>query len=823
VAVRDQPRVIEDLAAIPIRAPNGRLFHLGEFATIRMEEDAQGQFLRIDRNPALAMSVKREPGADAIRTADAVRKAIDELQKQMPAGARIKVTGDESVRLKKDLDDLKKRGLWAFGAVLVVLSLMLLDWKAVSLVMGSTAVAIAGTALSLYILQIPANLLTLAGLGMGIGILVQDSLIVANRLRSAADTSQEARIDATGRITPAVVGSTLTTGVVLFPFMYLQGNSRAAFVPFAAAFLLALFWSVITAITVVPALAGRHRFKPHQWRWGLRQYSRIVGWTLRLRPLTLLITVGLLALLSWGFVKKVPRFAWGGSGFGQQQTSLSVSLFFPRGSDPATLDAAMKDFESIVGDRPEIEQIVTQSSGTSGAYMNVLFTDEGGFTAVPLQLQEELTQRAVFIGGATVSVRGQGPGFSAGSGGSMMSSFRIKILGYSYTGVENLANSLKERLELIPRVREVNTNSAAMMYGGGQKSYMVTLEPDRSTLARHGITAAQFGSAVAREMRSPSNQQLLEIDGEEIPVYVKDAGSRTRTLDELKEALVPNALGSPVRISDLAAVKEREALSAIERQDQQYIRILSYDFRGPAKLANRTHTAFMKSIQVPPGYTVAENTYSWGGEDTSQKGLWLVFGIGIALVTLAVALVFDSAWAAWMVLLSLPLALGGVVAAFWIFNAAFTREAAVGAILVIGLAVHQAILLIDAALNARRRRVDAGIRKTLDAASVSRAAVDRAGMVLLVTFASLASLIPLAYGQKTSSQFGAIALATAGGTIAGTIGTMFIMPALLFGRRESRRRRRNWFRWLRIFRFWGRSKASAPVPSPVGAGGEDVT
>jgi multidrug efflux pump subunit AcrB len=454
--------------------------------------------------------------------------------------------------------------------------------------------------------------------------------------------------------------------------------------------------------------------------------------------------------------------------------------------------------------------------------MNILFTEEGAFTAVPLQLQEELTQRAVFIGGATVSVYGQGPGFSAGGGGSMMSSFRIKILGYSYTGVEQLANNLKARLELIPRVRDVNTNSASMMYGG-QKSYMVTLEPDRGALGRHGITAAQFSAAVGREMRSPSNQQLLEIDGEEIPVYVKDAGSRMRTLDELKEALVPNALGSPVRIADLAAVNEREALSRIERQDQQYIRILSYDFRGPAKLANRTHTAFMKSISVPPGYTVAESTYSWDGEDTSQKGLWLVFGIGIALVLLAVALVFDSAWAAWMVFLSLPLALGGVVAAFWMFNAAFTREAAVGAILVIGLAVHQAILLIDAALNGRRRRVEAGIRKSLDAAAVTRAAVDRAGMILLVTFASLASLIPLAYAQKTTSLFGAIALATAGGTIAGTIGTMFVMPALLFGRRESKRRKRGWFRWLRVFKFWGRRREAPMVVSPVGAGGADVT
>ena len=155
------------------------------------------------------------------------------------------------------------------------------------------------------------------------------------------------------------------------------------------------------------------------------------------------------------------------------------------------------------------------------------------------------------------------------------------------------------------------------------------------------------------------------------------------------------------------------------------------------------------------------------------------------------------------------LALGGVIFAFWVFKAAFTREAAVGVILVIGLAVNQAILLVDAALVMRRRRDALGVRRSLDAGSVVRAAVDRSGMVVLVTLAALASLLPLAIGTKTTSLFGAIALATAGGTVAGTLGTMFVVPAMLFGRRESKRKRRGWFRWLRFFKFWGREKAEA--------------
>jgi len=239
---------------------------------------------------------------------------------------------------------------------------------------------------------------------------------------------------------------------------------------------------------------------------------------------------------------------------------------------------------------------------------------------------------------------------------------------------------------------------------------------------------------------------------------------------------VPNARNAPVQVGDLARVGERETLANIRREDQQYVRILSYGFRGPTKLAQRTHDAFMASVAVPAGYSVADVEFSFGS-DESEQGLWLVFAMGVALVLLAVAMVFDSVWAAAMVFVSLPLALAGVAAAFWVADAAFTREAAVGVILVIGLAVNQSILLVDAALERRRRGV--GVRHRLSATQLLAACRDRSGMILLVTFTTLASLLPLAIGTSSDSLFGAIALATSGGVIAGTIGALLVMPAVL--------------------------------------------
>jgi HAE1 family hydrophobic/amphiphilic exporter-1 len=783
VVIRDQPQAVEDLANLPIVGRGGQPFALGALASVRPEEDSRGFFFRINGQPAIAIGVSRLAGADAIKTAGAVRQAIREIEARLPTAVRLQVVYDDSVELARQLKDLLIRGSIAFGLVLVVLLALLRDWRGTGLVMLSASVSVAGTALVLYILDIPANLLTLAGLAMGVGILVQDGLIVMDRLGTVPDTPED-RARAARAIAPAVTGATLTTAVVLFPFLYLQGNARAAFVPFASAFTIALGWSLFASVVMIPALARGHRVHETAFPRWRRVYTRLVIGVMRWRWAALALTVGTLGVLTWGFIVKVPRVSF--SGFGEQRTTLSAFINFPRGSDPASLDAAMRELESQVVGRPGVEQVTAQTYGGFGAGMRVLFRRDAEYSAIPQELEEALTQRAVFIGGASISVRGQGPGFSSGMGSVSSATFRIKVLGYSFAGVERLALDLKERLERIPRVRDVDINSSSFFSSG--RAYAVTIQPDRAALERYGVTAAAFSAAVAREVRGPVGRQLLEIGGDEIPVTVKARGARDRSLDELRGAIVPSPSGAPVTIDALSSVDEREALSAISREDQQYVRIVAYEFRGPNKLAQRTHDAFMKSITLPPGYSAADAGFGFFVPDESEKGLWLVFAIGVTLVLLTVVIVFDSVWAAGMVFCTLPVALGGVVAAFWIAGAAFTREAAVGVILVVGLAVHQAILMIDAAVQRRREGTVNRQLQRMTALRTVRASLDRAGMIVLVTLASLASLLPLAIGEKTDTLFGAIALATAGGTLAGTLAAMVVLPALVVrrGRRRSK-------------------------------------
>lgn len=809
VSLRDTPKAIADLGALPIRGPAGVVYRLDELASIRPEEDRRGSFYRLNGLTAVTVSLNRQAGADAIKTAASARALIPEVQALLPQGVTLEIASDTSEDLVKQLEDLLLRGAIAFGAVALVLLLTLRSFRSAVLVLGSATVAIAGTALGLYLLHIPANLLTLAGLAMGIGILVQNGLVVVERLRSADDTP-DARAAAGARIAPAVLGSTLTTAVVLFPFLFLQGNARAAFMPFAAAFGLALFWSVGTALVLVPAV-GRGGDTGRHWNRLARLYDWTVRKMVRWRMASIAFTIALVAFLFWGGIKKVPRSNWGGW-WGERRETVRASVTFPKGSDPEQVEHLIKELEKVAVGREGVS--IVRAQGTSrGGQLAVEFTPAGGRTEMPYVIADELTQRAVLVGGTqSINVTPpEGQGYYNGSGGMGGGSRRIRILGYSFEGVKQVALDLQRRLEQIPRVRDVNIN-ASSGYGDGEQ-VSISIQPDRDALGEIGTSASQFVGSVARELAGADASRSIEIGDEDMPVAVRALNVRERQLAQLEGAIVSNPSNAPVRIADVSTVGEVKGLAEIQRENQEYIRVLSYDFRGPTKLADRTHKAFMATISVPLGYTVSDDRYDWQ-TDESGKGLYLVFGIGLLLVLLSVALVFDSWWASLMVFLSLPIALAGVAAAFWVTESAFTREAAVGVILVVGLAVNQAILLIDSVLGAKQRH---GGHAT--GADVIRGTRDRAGMIVLVTLTTVASLVPMAWGSATDTLFGAIALATAGGVAAGTVAALWLLPPILIGTRPRLHARQ---RWQRV-RAWRPRRLSINrlVPKRWRRGGRD--
>jgi multidrug efflux pump subunit AcrB len=264
----------------------------------------------------------------------------------------------------------------------------------------------------------------------------------------------------------------------------------------------------------------------HEVRWPRlsRFYVKIVIRLLRWRWATIAVTVAALAGLGWVFAAKVPRSSF--AGWWNQRTTLSARVDFPSGSDPASVDQSVHELERIVVGRAGVENVQAQGDA-DGGYVVVTFDDAAAFTAIPLQMQEEVTQRAVLIGGASVGVSGRGPGFFNGGGSGSLASFRVKILGYSFAGVEQLAVDLKARLERIPRVKSVDINAAGFWFGR-ERASDVTLVPDRSALAGYGLNASQFAEAVTREVGGAAGRQRFALGPNPGAVARGPGAQRTR-------------------------------------------------------------------------------------------------------------------------------------------------------------------------------------------------------------------------------------------------------------------------------------------------------
>ena len=259
-------------------------------------------------------------------------------------------------------------------------------------------------------------------------------------------------------------------------------------------------------------------------------------------------------------------------------------------------------------------------SATSGNVV-VEFTAQGSQSDAPWVVSDKLIERAVLVGGTdhiSVSKPQGAQGFYNSSGGSGSYSQRIRILGYSYEGVLQLALDLKARLEAIPRVRSVNVNAGS--YGFRDRAVSVALIPDRMALARNGASAADYAGSVQRQISGAGATTFLEVGDDQLPITLRAAGASERDTAQLAEGLVSNPLRVPVRIRDVSTVREVEGLAEIRREDQQYIR--RSDVRLPrAAEARRPHAQGLHGSRSPrPRDTPSTDERGYGFNDDSAKG-----------------------------------------------------------------------------------------------------------------------------------------------------------------------------------------------------------
>lgn len=778
---------LPDLGKVLIGRAGGMPVRLEDVAEVLRSTGEVRSLIRIDGQPTVMLMVIKESGANTLRVAREVRRRLTAIRGNLPGNLVFRTVDDESAEIERNLRHL---GLLASVIIVVIFLMIFLALRRLLpslLILSSVAFSVVITFNLLYVLRIPLNMLTLGALALGFGMFVDNSIVVFEnilRLRESGLTPERAAIQGAREVFLPVLASTLTTVGVFLCFPFFQGRLRIYYLPLALVMSSALAASLAVSFSLIPALSSR-LLKPAKRREAEERRKRLFPAALRFfirHPGgTVLVAAALLFGSYEWFRSEVvvgEFFRW------YSKEKLVVSLDLPDGTDLETTDAVIRKFEGRVLATGCGKEMTAQISPGS-AFMVIGFPPDVERSFRPYALKEELIRLATRFAGVAIGISGFDPQgyYSSMTAGTFFDS-RIRFLGYDLKKLRMMTDDLERSLRRNPRIREVRTVSNR---GGWQSldTFEVVLRPQREALGRYVVDPDELrfhlGSLVAGRFEV-HRKAILE--GRETDIVLSVPGAEKMGLERLRGSLFRAASGKVLRLGDVLTAEEKPVAGSIDRENRQFQRTVMWEFRGPFKAAENYRKAVFAGLSLPPGFsaTLGED---WRMTAKEKNQIVLAAVVAVVVIFMILAALYESLVQPFIVLMSVPLALVGVFAAFVISGARFDSSACVGVLLMAGIVVNNAILIVDH-VNLKRRQ-GRGL-----AEAVVEGTRERVRPILMTTGTTVLGMMPMLLLTAEAGQgdiWSSLALCTAGGLIASTSLMLAVIPVLY----HAAERARPWF------------------------------
>lgn len=795
-----------DLENMPVRRTGGlvRLRDLGSVATV---PTAPRELLRINGKECLTLTITRDPTSNLPGAARSVHSYVAGCSQDLPPSVELICEMDQSRRMNDEFNLLFRDGMFSLILLWGILSLFLGSNRAPLVLLVSVLLSIAGTLLVLWMLRIPLHLLTLTGLVLGIGRLLDDSIVVLENLRRWMESERLAGsvLKGTQEVMMPVVASTLATAGAMVPVFFLPRNMQLYVQEFAISAAVALFVSLLVSFTVIPSAAlrwklegGRMMVPPggalsslYRWLLGraLRHrvavlivtlwifgipvwllpvrmesssvpailYNETIGgrWFASVRPMINTVLGG----VSYQFFRNVPHTDFLDPGGG---TYLVMQVDFPQGTDMASEDVVARSLEHdlLRAGAPRLTTHVLPGM----LVIRIDFPDSTIASTLPQALRSRCFRLAAQVGGAAVSVAGFGVGLSGGV--DLQPAFALRVLGYDYKRVKHIAESLRGRLLRNPRVVAADIDKSL---GNWSRMQELALNIDRDATARYGLTKLEIADALRNHTSANPRNMTVNLQGVRLPCVVTGKDFDRFSVADLASAAVSGKRPSSVPLRSLLTVQQRTAPSEIVREDQQYVRWVSFEYRGPYRHAQAFLDATISAFPLPEGYRF-ERTDNSTVSDNDRNVLLLTALAALLVVFMVTASLYESMLDPCIVLLSVPFAYIGVFVAFILAGAPFGKGGYLAAILLTGIAVANAIVIVDFI----GKRVK---EKGKDAVTIIEASVCRLRPVLMTTLTTAGSLLPMLLDERGSIWY-SLALGTFGGILTSATLTLVVIPVI---------------------------------------------
>ncbi|MBI3894405.1 MAG: efflux RND transporter permease subunit [Acidobacteria bacterium] len=799
--------------------------YLRDIAEVEDGVEDERQTIRVDGQLGVRMQVQKQSGANTVAVARGVRDEIARVNQDFP-NIRVRSLQDSSVFIERSIFTVGEHAV--LGGILAVLILLLFLRNIRSTMIVSLAIPISliGTFALLYFSGFTLNTVTLGGLALGVGRLVDDAIVVLEnvfRHREAGKSRKEAASIGTHEVSSAIIASTLTTIVVFLPIAFLSGLASVMFRQLAFTVAFALFCSLLVALTLIPVLCSKYlRVEPpsaeqHPWLRRVVQgmgsflegldvkYQRSVAWALHHRKTVVVAAACAVAvtflMVPFVGVELMPQTDEG-------QVNLNVEL--ATGTRlPVSDEVVLRIEDRLRQEVPEMKSMMVQVGsgqggpgfGGSGTNTAQVTLDIGEATQrkrsseeIAALLNRDLNQEA------GVQVRARATGgmrFQMGGGGGFGGGDRasVEIRGYNLQYASDLAKRVKDLVESVPGVTDARISRSE-----GLPEMLIKV--DRLKAATLGLNVNELGGVLQTAIGG-TESGLFRQEGDEYNIIVRLREADRSHLQNVDLIPVSTPGGKTIPIGGLITTQRQEGPIAIDRQDRERIVTVSANFFG------RDLGSVMEDIQAKLDPLRAELPQDfailYGGEYEEQQKSFrqLVFALllAIALVYMVMAAQYESWRDPFIILFSIPLAAVGVVLTLLLTGSNFSIQAFLGVIMLSGIAVSNAILLVDYT-NLLRRRDGLSV---FDA--VTLAGRRRLRPILMTTLTTSLGLFPMAIGFGAGAEVQApMARVVIGGLITSTAITLLFIPTL-YAIAEERTERRA--------AEAARRAAVGPVPEPL--------
>ena len=736
---------------------------------------------RINGQPTIRLTIRKEAGASTPRIAKAAKEKLESLKKELPQDLVFRTIDDESVEIQNSLNELYLLVGIIISVIFVLIYISLRSFKPSLLVLSSILFSVCITFILIYFFKISINMLTLGGLTLGFGLFVDNAIVVFEnvlRLREKGFSPINAAIQGPKEVFLPVLAGTLTTVCVFFSFAYFQGRLKIYYLPVAIVIVIALMASLFVSFSLIPALSPKLKLKTRKApKEKLRNiYEKFLGFALR-HPLEILFIIVAIFFVSYKWFKsEVSTGRWFQS-FGQQELRVSISM--PQGIPIEIYDEVISQFEEkVLENSYEKEMITTVNTGNS--LVRIKFPPEIEFSYRPYLLKEELIQLATNFAGLNIYIRGFDPqSYSSSVGGGVYYGSRIIFFGYNLNKLKEIGRVLEETLKQNPRIRDARFSTSR--YGGysSQDSFEFILKIERELMSKYDIDPQYFNSYISTLLAgtmTSSRPITAKVGGVERLISIEFPESALMDVKTLQDALIRTQTGEYFRLGEITSLEEKVIAGSIDREDQQYRFTVMWEFRGPPKAANKYEEAIYSNLKLPPGFTAILDDFSRFMTQEEKGQITFAIFLSLFIIFMILASLYESLIQPFFILFAVPLALIGVFIAFVLAKFSFDVSANIGVILLGGIVVNNSILLVDH-INLKRKQ---GL-PLLEA--VLKGSRERIRPILMTTSTTVLGMLPLVLIEMEVERqriWSSLALTTVGGLISSTIFILIVIPILYY-------------------------------------------